>query len=387
MVSRIFAGDMWLVRNFGDPNEQYRRFLDNGRERFLKLIDSLILYDQIVIPTDNFHSMAAIVDVLGSELTMELLDADILSFARAQNQLIYIGNGGGLKFMASHMDANKKSKYVDIEEAVKSALFGLNSLAPHHVRPLTQKIAAKTTDLLVDEGVMTSIQNEIKANIDQSKYLRKKYKLRGDLSRLPGIGPDQVRTYGGADCEDIAPDKIASILKIAHTNLQMSMANRMSCNDLSTDSSVAAIVRGNAMRTKHQASSTGLSSIKKLIDIPDFLSGATVNRELILALINIRQTVSGEEFRKWFHAALKDDSKEINKAFVDLVRQIPASSSLPVRALRFAITTTIGVYSTPVGVLAGGVDCFGIEQFLNRRKPKFFIDNLTSLHTKRRGRS
>lgn len=382
MVSRIFAGDMWLVRNFGDPNERYKKFLNNGRDRFRKLIDSLILYDQIVIPTDDFLSMIAIVDVLGSELTIELLDADVLSFARAQNQLVYIGNGGGLRFIQSLTDANKKPKYVETEQAVKSALFGLNSLAPHHVAPLTQKITAKTTDLLDEEGATVSIQNEIRANIDQSKHFRRKYKLKGDLSRLPGIAPDQVRTYGGADFEEATTDKITSILRIAHTNLQMSMANRMNCSDLSTDNSVAEIVRDNAMRTKHQACYTGLDSIKKLVDVPDFIPGSTADRELILSLLDIRQTVSGENFRSWFHAALKDDSKEINKAFVDLLRQVPASSSLPLRVLRFATTATIGAIPGSAGLLVGAVDSFGIDHFLQRRAPKFFIDNLIKLHKK-----
>jgi hypothetical protein len=88
---------MWAVFNFADPNTRYQSFLQNGKPRFTHLLDGLLLYDQLVVPTQDFLSLTLLVGVLGERAVIELLEACDLRFIRLRGSISYIGNGGGLQ--------------------------------------------------------------------------------------------------------------------------------------------------------------------------------------------------------------------------------------------------------------------------------------------------
>ena len=69
----LFTGDMWAVHNFAGPDRRYQSFLQNGKPRFSHLFDGLLLYDKVVVPTQDFLSLSVLVGVLGERAIIDLL--------------------------------------------------------------------------------------------------------------------------------------------------------------------------------------------------------------------------------------------------------------------------------------------------------------------------
>mgnify|MGYP001610257198 CR=1 FL=1 len=93
----MLAADMWAVFNFDDSNRRYQKFLQQGRPRFTHLLDGLLLYEDVVIPTQDFVSLTVLVGVLGEQAVIDLLEAGDLRFVRLRGAFAYVGNGGGVR--------------------------------------------------------------------------------------------------------------------------------------------------------------------------------------------------------------------------------------------------------------------------------------------------
>src|SRR3989338_844782 len=118
---------MWAVFNYGDPNERYQRFLKRGHPAFKLLIDGVLLYDEIVIPTQDFMSLTILVGVLGERTVLDLLEAGCLRFLRLKGALSYIGNGGGIKAYDISSDEDQPLAFcAPIDTAVAWSLDGLS---------------------------------------------------------------------------------------------------------------------------------------------------------------------------------------------------------------------------------------------------------------------
>lgn len=142
----MFAGDMWAVFNFDDPNTRYQKFLQQGKPRFTHLLDGLLLYDEVVIPTQDFMSLTILIGVLGERAVIDLLEAGDLRFVRLRGAFAYVGNGGGV-LAYEMMDKDKKplACFAEEEDAVAWALGGLNP-APKDAA-LPKAVLAKTTTI------------------------------------------------------------------------------------------------------------------------------------------------------------------------------------------------------------------------------------------------
>src|SRR5262245_44151519 len=60
------------------------------------LVQQLLLYDTIVIPTHDFGILRALVAWFGFDLLQDALQRKVLRFVRVRGVLAYVGNGGGL---------------------------------------------------------------------------------------------------------------------------------------------------------------------------------------------------------------------------------------------------------------------------------------------------
>ena len=102
MVAKVLLGNMACFPDFGDPLARYQAFLKTGLPPFRSLIESILLFDQIAIPTNDFMPPALLLSVLGEDPTRELLEEDVIRFARFTGHVGYIGNGGGIRVFHVH---------------------------------------------------------------------------------------------------------------------------------------------------------------------------------------------------------------------------------------------------------------------------------------------
>jgi hypothetical protein len=332
---KILAGDMWALHNFGDPNERYQAFLSNGKPRFQNFFDSTILYDEIVIPTDDFMSLAVLVGVLGAGPVSEMLDEGFLKLVRTKGALAYIGNGGGLHtYQIQSNDGNPLPFSANTEDALLWALRGLNNVDEKQAKTLTGIAlrSVREVDISAEEA---SFREQTYADIFASSYMRENFGLVGDLSNLVGIGPKGVRIYGGPDSGSSNNDQIGALLKIAHANLEMRLADITGCSDVATGSPIGHLLRGKQDRARAHAAEAGKVTLKELADIPDIATWALEHRTQIDRILKLRSSSSGVAFREWFHKNIDRDNVSISKAYIDLLNEIHPLQTGVSRTIRF----------------------------------------------------
>lgn len=124
---KLFAGDMWPVFNFGNPNDRYQKFLMRGRLPFKHFLEGILLYDKVTVPTQDFLTLTVLVGVLGEDAVVNLIDSGILDFIRVRGGLAYIGNGGGIKpYKITRQSGDQLAFCMPLEKAIAWALSALN---------------------------------------------------------------------------------------------------------------------------------------------------------------------------------------------------------------------------------------------------------------------
>ena len=85
------------------------------------------------------------------------------------------------------------------------------------------------------------------------------------------------------------------------------------------------------------------------------------------------------QFRRWLREANPTDSRDIERAYVQALKASPASISLPIKVLRFAVTNIVGALDPIAGFVAGGVDNFFFDKFVSGFSPRLFLDQVSKL--------
>ncbi len=211
---RIFAGDAWVFYAPDHPNERVKRFSSRGRPPIKQLISNTLLYDQIVIPTQDFLGYGILVDVLGERGVLDLLEADRLRFVRVKDSIAYGPGGRGL---IAYTIMNSENRAVrgsgSVEEAISWALGGSNAPARD---PLLFSLAQEKTREI--DLPMKEIRHETYMDVLNSPYVSDVFSMRNrDMDNLVGINPNQIRVYSGPETLREG-DEIEALLCMAAVN-------------------------------------------------------------------------------------------------------------------------------------------------------------------------
>ena len=373
MPTNVLAADMWPVFTFGDANVRYQKFIEHGKPAFEKFLESILLHDQIVVPTDDFMSLTVLLGVLGEKPLCELIENGVLRFLRIQGALAYMGNGAGIKSFEISRNDTKHAFCAPLQETIKWATNGVNiSLDTEKilglVHPVTQQVKLSTID---DE-----IKQETYMDVLTSDNLRNVFAIRNvHMDRLQGIGPKNVRIYGGPYA-DYLDDEISAVLKLAHANIEIKVAELADCQDSSTSSPIGHLLKAKAKRTIPNAEfHKTFSILVEIANLPDVPNAVINGRIEIEDLIRLRNSRNGEQFREWFHDNCSSDPVATGKEYATLLKSIPKSQNSPAKILRFIVTQAIG--SIPgAGLVVGAIDSFLVDRIARGTSPKYFLEKL-----------
>lgn len=372
---------MWAHLDFGDPNVRYQNFLSVGRPRFSRLLDSIMLYDKVYIPTQDFMSATVLVGVLGDRAVVDMLEAGDIKFIRLRGALAYVGNGGGLSAFEMHkQEGVAHANFADDEKALDWALSGLAQKPD----PLVHQLVLKNTQMVNMDNIAELIKRETYQDILKSQYLREEFAVRNThLDRLAGIGPDQIRIAESLD-PAVFGDEIDTVLRISRANLELHLAMRSGCLDSTTGTPMGHLLKGKRERiNSEQTPFENYATLKELAGIPDlsaYVLDAPVDiRHYRMAdLLRPKRTRDGDEFRIWFHVNCRNQGAEVARRYIDLLQQAQFVNTLPGKTIRFLATTGAGFLGPMAGIAAGAVDSlFG--DFLRGSSPKFFIEDLRQI--------
>ena len=373
MPTNVLAADMWPVFNFGNANDRYQKFIEHGKPAFEKFLESILLHDQIVVPTDDFMSLSVLLGVFGEKPLCELIEDGVLRFLRIQGALAYMGNGVGIKSYEMSRSDNKHAFCAPLQETINWATNGVDISLDNEkilglVHPVTQQVRLST--------IVEEIKQETYTDVLTSDYLRNVFAIRNrHMDRLQGIGPKNVRIYGGPHAND-SNDEISAVLKLAHTNIEIKVAELADCQDSSTSSPIGHLLKAKAKRTIPNAEfHEAFSILVDIADLPDVPNAVINGRIEIKDLIRLRNSRNGEQFREWFHENCSSDPVATGKEYATLLKSIPKSEQLTAKILRFFATQAIG--SIPgAGLVAGAIDSFLIDRIARGTSPKYFLEKL-----------
>lgn len=372
----IVVADMWSVTNFGDPNKRFSDFTTHRRDSIKRLVESLVFQDKVVVPTDDYLSLAIILRVFGERGVMTLIDTGALGFVRLKGAVGYVGNGGGLLVFSVNSPAGKPSAFgAPMDEAINWALNGL----PGEIsRPAITKAAMNATIEIAGTVIESDIRKETLQDIVASSALRSNYGLSLEsIERLPGIAANGVRIYGGEE-PDKAADEIAALLRLAHANLELRMAEEVGADDLSTACLIGHTLKAKADRiTGGAPPDDAWIAFREISDLPDFAEAILREPDELLKLIRLRESRHGEEFRNWFHNHCQSDSIATGREYARLLKSSGILEGPLARVMRFIVTTGLSLkLGDVVGTMAGGADSFIIDRLIRRPSAKIFLQRL-----------
>jgi hypothetical protein len=373
------AADLWSVFNFGNPNERYQKFLTRGRPPIKQLIESLLLHPVVYVPTEDYLSLAVLVGTLGERPVIEMLDSKRLQFARLRGSLAYIGNGGGLKFYEMGGRNNPSAHCGPADQAIGWALGGLNVAVKD---PALTRLALQATHEVVGTQISDAIQAETYKDVLQSEYLRAEFAIRNmRMDHLAGIGPKDVRIYGGPD-EPIVGDEIDTLLMLAMANVELKLAERVGATDLATTSPIGHLLKGKRERAGGREAAESFGELREIADIPDVGEAVLAGRVSVAEIIKLAESRDGMAFLTWFHENCRTDTKGTAREYAALLKQVPQVQSVPIKVLRFLATAGIGLIpggGTIAGPVASAIDSFVLERMVHGASPKYFIEKLSQL--------
>jgi hypothetical protein len=351
-----------------------------------------LLYETVVVPTNDFGIVPTLINWFGQKKFEEVLEAEAIKFVRRKGILGYVGNGNGIS--AFTILPGESSGF----EWWQEAIFGQNiqtsiELQLKHMCPfisgkqrqkLTQEVNSLSTALTYDSDFfMKNIVHESYTDIMNNEKLSKlilegirKKSNRVDLTWLDGVEANQMRVLRQ---EGLIKDAVDLVLRVAEINMEIVMATTAGNADIFTSEGAEEIMAGKLSRHKiDKALVESFASLLELNNIPD-IRQAVISDDIDLSTIwSLRQKKIASQFRKWLREANPQNGRDLEKAYVQILGKTTLADSLPLRVLRFAVTSFAGI--NPVaGLVVGAIDNFFVDKWLSGYSPKLLLDELTKL--------
>lgn len=357
------------------------------------LASQLLLYDKIIIPTKDFGIVPVLINWLGLKTFIKALESDAFSFLHRKTLIGYAGNGNGIsEFIISGSGAKRMSWWQDamfgeIDVAVEQQLRNMCPFISRQERArVVEEIISKSRDVDYDNDFfIRNIRHETYTDIMKNTSLSlllfvmqnsKHESDKIDLRRLEDVGPNQIRFLG----LDRIKDPVDLILRIAEINMEIYMSTLSDDADLFTSDGAELLLKDKLIRAGIGSNYLGgFLSLLELNNIPDIGKAIANDSISLLDIWGLREKRISKNFRKWLGKATTKDARDIEKLYVESLGNKTLVNSLPLKAIRFAITSAVSASSPVIGLALGVVDSFFVNKWLSGYSPKLFLDELSKI--------
>lgn len=386
MNKSVLLGNLSYLADFGPPRFRYEHFLRNGSGALKCFIESLLLFDRIVIPTNDFMPLLLLMSAFGETEIKNLLDRDILQFARFKGFVTYVGNGGIIVAEIIAGDTKRpRWPSAPLEEAAQCAVDRLSSKID---RTSLRNLAVKSS---VEFDLYSRDQNFAKVVYDQIAADPSILSASGaiDLTKLSGSDPTVVATLSVDESKNPSDD-MTRALRVAQACIEAKAAETASCDDVFTSDLVGEIFQRRLDNLSSKTAAMSYTKLLELNDLPDVAEGVLRDRSLFAELMKLRNTRHGKEFRAWFHKNCRTDERATTKEYITLLKRVSLPQSLAAKTLRFFSQVGVSLAALPlspsvgvgVGAAAGFIDTFLTERLIGGGDPKIFLDQLKTTSSK-----
>lgn len=361
------------------------------------LASQFLIYEHVIIPTNDFAVVPALINWMGIAAFEEALDSGAITFLRRLGILGYAGNGLGLQAFGFSDTPEKpyrqwwrRTLFGDPAEAVELHLqYGASSLPKSERERLTGKVLAnsRTPDLNKDNLFTKHVENESYTDIKDTPELRTFFSILAAksgarpgealaMNRLPGIQPNEMRM----ETDGEAQDTIQLAIKVAAVNMEIVLADYGGGTDLHVSAGAEKLVAHKILRSRCVSGKLeGFARVLELNRIPDIRTAVESGSLALPDIWRVRQHKSAKLFRQWLSKGNIEAASDLVRLYVESLEQKSMVESLPARVLRFVLTTGIGFINPIAGIGVGVTDSFFLARFLKGYRPKLMFDRLGRL--------
>lgn len=360
----------------------------------------LLLYEKILIPTNDFGIVPILINWLGLSTFRAAIEASAFGFVRQRGSIGYAGNGVGLcpfeittstdGLSTEGMEWWQTARFGDESTALDAQLAVMCPFVGRAERArLIEDVLSPTTSFdIAGSEFHANVARETYEDIMRDPVLSARvFEMAGghlgrlNLPRLPGVAANMVRT-----CSLKGPrDAVDLLLNIAEINLQLLMSRSDAGIDMLTPVGAEEILKAKLRRFGVAREYVeGLSKLLELNGLPDLRVAVADGAISLSDVWHIRTSRASTAFRKWLSEAEAKDARDIEKLYVASIGEKSWIDSLPSRVIRFVLVTAAGVLNPVIGAVGGAVDSFFVNRWLNGYSPRLLFDELRSLGLERK---
>lgn len=378
---RCLAGDLSAIFNI--DGKHLDRYNARRPEVMQSLCDQLLLHDEIRIPTQDYLTAAGLVEAIGEQNLMELLESQKLRFARLRGAFGYLrGTGPDGRLIAFDNPDGRVASSAPIDRAIAAGLKTIEGKY-RELKRLPELLVAASDELEMGQ-VVDATHRDAYADLMQTSLWRESYQWPNpDLLALPGVEEMQVRVIGPG--LNIATDVVSCCLALGLINIELHLANLFDCTSTTTAMPVGDSIRFKLNKlTGGEQSTDRLWTFLDVTGVPDLSTPFLADKTHISKFIKLTDGRDAQAFRQWFHQNVDLTEKELIKAYIDALHDTPWIQQTGGRVLRMAASLGLGAFGLGwvVDAAASALDNFVVDKYARRRGAKFFIGQLRDFHGK-----
>lgn len=367
-----------LTAHYQPDGGHLQRYNERRATITKSLCEDLILHDQVLVPTMDYLTAVGLLQILGEQGLVELLEQQRIKFIRTRRVFGFVrgkDRDGGLIVLSD--PADKRPQDSPIEDSVAAGLTVFEGKIADrrklHRLLVENSIHEETTDILAKVGVETIQDFKI------SIFWKPDYDFpKPGLVSLPGVAKMQVKVMGTLPNPKTAA--VDTLLALARYNTDVFLARRYECSALSSFAPIGDLLDIKATRAGFTQSDVW--ELFEITGVPDLSQADFHSPNAFSSFQKLISSKAAGDFRTWFHSIKSPDRNTVLKEYVAILNQVPWMSRLPGKAFRFVTTTGLGLVPVAgpiLGAAAGLVDSFVIDQLFRPPSPKFFVDELNKV--------
>lgn len=363
-----------LSAQFNVDGGHLQRYLDKKQIITKSFCEDLILHNQILIPTQDYLSACGLILIIGEKGFIELLEKDRLKFIRTRSGFGFISGKGPAKIIIFTDPDDKRPMDSPIEQSVSAGL----SVISHNI-----KDKKKLHECIVENSfpiewsdILKAIKEESIKDLKYTKTWKPIYESNNpSYILMPKSQKVNVRVIGPQF--DPQRNIADTLLALTQYNSDLFLANKFDCQNISPFYPIGDLLEIKNNRIVNETGHTdNLWTLFEVNGVPDLSKFVLTQESNITDLLKVSMNKNTSDFRDWFYKNQELNEKELLREYLGVLKQVPAIQKLPLKSLRFIITTATG-FVPFLGQIVGFFDSFIIEKLFKGKSPKFFIDDLT----------
>jgi len=368
---KVLAGD--LSATFNPDGRHLDRYESQQESVVQSLCDQLLLHEQILIPTQDYLTAAGLIRILGEGNFITLLEEERIRFIRMRGLFCYFRGTGPDGRLITFIDP-KQTRPTDsqIDQSIDASLAVIKGQYKEHGR-LKKLLLAPTHEIELQK-LIDATHRETYADLSQTNLWKEEYHFPNpDLVALPGMEEMEMKFIGPS--LDIANNIVDTCLGIGLMNMELYLAKEFDCVSSSTGLPIGDCISLKLPRiTQNFNVKDKLWNFLDIAGVPDISGPLLADKVKLKKFIKLTKSRDAEAFKKWFHESKNLTEKEILKAYIEVLHQVPWIQSKAGRV--FKMITSI----VPSGeiIVEAGVSIFDnfIVEKIRKKGLKFFMEDL-----------